>query len=205
MGYVLVTPPAAEPLTPEECSLDGRIDADLTADAALIELLITAVRQYAEHETGCSMITQTWRKVMDGFPGCAGWGTQGLDGNAVFLEKGPVQTVTGITYLDMAGTLQTMPSTDYVLDPSSQVARVAPKFGKLWPNALPQIGSVGVTFTAGYGATGAHVPEGLKKWMKLRLNTLYRNREDFATGRGITVVPLPFVDTLLDAYRIRRA
>lgn len=52
--------------------------------------------------------------------------------------------------------------------------------------------------------TGSHfvgeVPEGLKAWMKLKLGTLDQSREDAVTG--VTVAPLPFVDRLLDTYRL---
>lgn len=52
--------------------------------------------------------------------------------------------------------------------------------------------------------TGAHyvgeVPEGMKAWMKLRLGTLDQSREDVVTG--VSVAPLPFIDRLLDPYRL---
>jgi hypothetical protein len=35
----------------------------------------------------------------------------------------------------------------------------SPEFGRIWPNALPQIGAVGASFDTGYGKA-ASVPEG---------------------------------------------
>jgi uncharacterized phiE125 gp8 family phage protein len=204
MGYVLLNGPQAEPfdVPAAKVQIPG-MDGGLTADDALIGLLIRAVREYAEQETGRSLITQTWRRVYDAFPGTDDGWSGGLDCSAFFLEKGPIQSITSITYADMAGAPQTVPPADYAVDLSGAVARIAPAFGKYWPTALPQIGSVAITFVAGYGANGDALPEGLKHWMKVRLATLYEHREEVAAGAPIH--PLPYVDNLLNAYRIRRA
>ena len=50
-----------------------------------------------------------------------------------------------------------------------------------------------------------HDTRGVKSWMKLRLGSLYENREAVVSGRSIVMAELPFVDSLLDAYRIVRA
>jgi len=113
-----------------------------------------------------------------------------------------VQSIDGITYLDMNDTLQTMPAVNYVSDLSGLLARVTPKFGQVWPPTLPQIGAVTVSFTAGYGATADDVPPGLVHWMKMRIGTLYEHREEVVSARGVNVTPLAFVDGLLDPYRL---
>lgn len=61
-----------------------------------------------------------------------------------------------------------------------------------------------ITFTdAGTGQSfiGA-VPEGLKHWILLRVGSLYENREEVAVMNRGKVEELPFVDGLLDPYRI---
>ncbi|MFM0256097.1 head-tail connector protein [Paraburkholderia sediminicola] len=45
------------------------------------------------------------------------------------------------------------------------------------------------------------VPEGLKAWLKIRLSTLYENREEVAIMNRGTIQALPYVDRLLDAYK----
>ena len=56
------------------------------------------------------------------------------------------------------------------------------------------------------GGTGASfigaVPEGLKHWILLRVGSLYENREEVAVLNRGKVEELPFVDGLLDPYRI---
>jgi uncharacterized phiE125 gp8 family phage protein len=207
MGYQLITAPAAEPLVLADVKLHLRVD--FVDDDALIALLIVAARQYVEQITASSLVKQKWRLVLDSFPGSAEPSLVqfgrifALPGNAVLLEKGPVTAIDSITYIDMTGTSQIMPATDYVVDPSGQLARITPKFGKIWPIPLPQIAAVQVNFTAGY-ADAASVPEGVKQWLKLRIGALYENREEVVSGRSITVTPMPFIDSLLDAYRIVR-
>ena len=65
------------------------------------------------------------------------------------------------------------------------------------------VNAVQISYTAGYGADTA-VPAGIKAWMLMRIGSLYENREEFVTGRGIVVAELPFLDGLLDPYRILR-
>lgn len=189
MGLVLITPPVGEPVLLADVKLNSRVID--TADDTLFPLLIGAARRYAESYTNRSFFTQTWRLVLDFFPS-----------EPIQLERGDVQSVTSITYMAMDGTQQTMPTTDYVADLSSGVARITPVFGKIWPIPMPQIGSVAVTYVAGYGSTPASVPEGIRQWIQLRVATLYENREEVAILTKGKVDPLPFVDSLLNPYRL---
>jgi len=101
----------------------------------------------------------------------------------------------------MGGALQTMPASTYTVDAACEPARITPVFGQIWPPTLPQIGSVGVIFDAGYGAA-SDVPAGIKSWIKLRVGSLYSHREEMATLSRGRIDPLPFVDGLLDGYRV---
>jgi hypothetical protein len=104
----------------------------------------------------------------------------------------------------MASTWQVMPATDYTVDLACEPARITPVFGKIWPITLPQIGAVTVTFDTGYGAASA-VPEGLKSWIKLRVGSLYAHREEIALLSRGSIESLPFVDGLLDPFRMTLA
>lgn len=204
MFLASISPPSTEPITLGEAKAHLRVD--LTDDDALITALIVAARQYAESETGRSLITQSWRLILDGFPGGRGPGTNGsisslLPGNAILLDQAPVQSISTIQYLDTGGAWQTLPESEWVAELQSAPARITPAFGKTWPTALPQIGSVKVEFVAGYGEASA-VPQGIKIWMLLRLAALYENREEVSAMRQGKIEPLPYVDRLLDAYRV---
>jgi len=204
MPLQLVSPPAEEPVSLADAKLHLRVD--FTDDDALISALITAARQAAETITGRQIVTARWKLVLDSFPGPSLMGVPAgspftLPGHAILITKCPVQSVVSIQYLDMASTLQVMPATDYALDLACEPARVTPVFGKIWPITLPQIGAVSVTFDTGYGAAAA-VPEGIKSWIKLRVGSLYAHREEVALLSRGKIEPLPFIDGLLDPFKV---
>ncbi len=188
MSLQLVTPPAGEPVSLAETKLHLRVDFD--EDDTLINGCIAAARQAAETITGRQLISARWKLVLDAFPACA-----------ILVAKCPVQSVASIQYLDMDGSSQTMPAADYVVDTACEPARITPVFGKTWPPTLPQIGAVSVTFDAGYGSA-SNVPEGIKSWIKLRVGSLYAHREEMSILMRGRIDPLPFVDGLLDPYRV---
>lgn len=188
MPLQLISQPEAEPVSLLEAKLHLRVDGD--ADDSLIESLIPSARQAAETLTGRQLVTARWKYVLDQFP-C----------EVLWLPKSPLQSVISIEYFDQAGVWQVLPETEYVVDALFEPARIAPSFGKYWPLCLPQIGAVAVTFDAGYG-TVSQVPEGLKSWIKLRIGSLYAHREEMAVLSRGRIDPLPFVDGLLDPYKV---
>jgi uncharacterized phiE125 gp8 family phage protein len=204
MPLQLVTPPAEEPVSLAEAKQHLRVDSG--DDDLLIGSLISAARQAAETKTGRQLITARWKLVLDAFPGpslmqSATGASFSLPGHAILLAKCPVQSAVSIEYLDMNGTTQVMPASDYVLDAACEPARLTPAFGKTWPSTLPQMGAVSVTFDAGYGTASA-VPEGLKSWIKLRVGSLYGHREEMSVLSRGRIDPLPFVDGLLDGFKV---
>ena len=204
MPMQLITPPAGEPISLAEAKLHLRVDFD--DDDSLIQVLISAARQAAETLTNRQLVTARWRMVLDSFPGPSLMGvpagqTFTIPGHAVLLSKSPVISVVEIRYLDMAGVWQVMPAANYTVDCACEPARITPVFGQIWPIALPQIGAVSVIFDAGYGDALA-VPEGIKTWIKLRLGSLYVHREEVASMTRGRIDPLPFIDGLLDPYKV---
>ena len=204
MPMQLITPPAGEPVSLAQAKLHLRID--FNEDDELIQALISAARQAAETITNRQFITARWKLVMDSFPGPSLMGVPAgqpftLPGHAILIQKTPVLSVVSIYYLDMTGAIQTMPSSNYTGDTSSEPARITPVFGQIWPICLPQIGAVSVTFDAGYG-TAAQVPEGIKIWIKLRVGSLYAHREEVAALSRGRIDSLPFIDGLLDPYKV---
>ena len=191
MSLQLVTPPAVEPLTLAEAKLHLRVDYN--DDDALITTLIAAARQQAETITGRQFCTATWKLNLDQFPA---YGYSSLSG--ILVPKAPVASITSIQYLDMDGTLQTWSNTLYATDLANEPARITPTFGQIWPIALPQINAIRVTFVAGYGVAVA-VPEGIKAWIKIRVGSMFANREELSNER---VSPIGFIDSVLDPFRV---
>lgn len=190
------TAPAVEPVTLATASLHARVID--SAEDSIITMMIAAARQYAESYCRRSFITQGWRLSMDHFPGCE-----------LELPMGPVTAVTSIVYLDMAGTQQTISNParpEYAIDLTDESSLIAPGFGYIWPIALPQVGAVQFNWTAGYGPAPANVPDGIRHWICMRVNTIFENREELAVlmERG-SVSALPYVDCLLDPFTVHRA
>ena len=207
MPLMQLVPPSIEPLTVAEAKNFCKSDTDLVDDDALFGLLITSARVYAEAYTARSFISQQWRLVMDSFPGnmmqAVPWGrTFSLPGNAILLERAPVISVDSITYTDMGGAQQTVPSSEYVADLSGPMPRITPGFGKIWPITLPQIGAAAANFTAGYGSTAASVPAGIRDCLLMRVKSRYDMRGEVTVASRGKIEPLPWVDALLDPYRV---
>lgn len=193
--------PAQEPVTPSDLYLRSRIDpADDGGmlEGSMIQLLIAAARRHAEAYTNRSFITQSWKLVIDCFPS----GDDGYFG-MIQLDNGLVQSIDSIGYLAMDGTQQTLPAQNYIADLSGCPARITPVFGRIWPITMPQIASVWVNYTAGYGNNPTDVPEGIRDWIAMRVGSIYQNREEvIRLQRGEKMEKLPYVDSLLDPYQV---
>lgn len=193
MSLVQTVAPTVEPITLDEAKLHLRVD-DPSEDA-LIESLITAAREQAEEFTRRQLCTATWRMKLDWFP-CD---PNEFGRSEIVLPKPPLQSVTSITYVDADGATQTLSSSLYTVDTSSEPARLVPAYGEVWPTPRSQADSVTVTFVAGYGAASA-VPASVKAAMKLLIGHLYENRQSVVTGT--ITASLPVTESLLNPYRI---
>jgi len=147
--------PTAEPVSLVQAKTHLRV-VD-SAEDGLVVGLIAAARRMCEQRAQCSLVATRWKYVLDSFPGVGvtgvPWGSPfTLPPQAMQIPWGAVLQVVSITYLDMTGVRQTMPSTDYTVDYASEPVRITPLFGKIWPIPLPQIGAVEVTFDSGFMA-----------------------------------------------------
>lgn len=185
MPSKLITAPTAEPITLAEAKAHLRVDS--TDEDALITALIVAARQGAETATGRALLPQTWELALDEFA------------TEVRLSRAPVSAVDSVKYVDTDGVLQVLDPAAYLLDSHSEPARLTAQFGASWPATRSQANAVLIRYVAGY-ANAAAVPQEIKQWMLLRIGMLYENRESVAAG--VSLAEMPFVDCLLDAYRI---
>lgn len=186
MPEKLITGPVSEPITLAEAKAQVRVTTD--AEAGLISGLISSARDLCERETGRALMPQTWELSLDNFS------------NQMCLGRAPVTSITSIKYIDADGAEQTLPSTEYVLDNGSDsMARVVIAPNKSWPAVYGGINNVRIRYVAGY-ANAMAVPHALKQWMKLQISYGFKNRESVSMdGAGVKA---PFVDNLINAYRI---
>ena len=285
MPEICIFQPAGEPIHIEEAKLDRRVSD--SADNSRIRSLIAAARQSVETITRQQLMHARYQLTLNSFPtseyGAQSLGAANIPSCAVRLPHAPLVRVVSIQYVDMGGVVQTMPTSDYVVNNANMPGLVAPVFGKIWPISIPQIGAVTITYDAGYASpikvtgvptaqfvvtgpvtfavadrvqfynsgdadaalpapldvdasyfisaalssgvytlndsngnpvtftdSGAGigrsfigvVPDGLRSWMLLRIGSLYENREEVAIMQKGGIKELPYVDFLLDPYKI---
>ncbi|MHB8077433.1 head-tail connector protein [Desulfosporosinus fructosivorans] len=164
MNLIVITPPAAEPLTLTEAKQHLRVDG--SADDTLITSLIKQAREWCEDYQGKKYITQILELVLDTFP----------DGDYIeFRNCSPVQSVTSVKYTDKDGVEATLAATEYIQDKDSFVNKIMLGYSKQWPTTILQpVNAVRVRFVAGY-TDAAAVPESVKWAMVLHMRLLYHD------------------------------
>lgn len=187
MANVLITAPAAEPVTLTEAK--AHLYVTHTDDDTLIAAYISAARDDAEHRLGRLLIDQTWELSLGAFP-------------SVIVMPVPIASVTSIKYIDTDGVEQTLDPATYQVDTAALPGVVAPAYGAAWPSTRDQYNAVKVRYTAGYGADSTTVPATIRAWILLRIGSLYENRESAVSGQPITQAPRDFSDALLDRYKV---
>jgi uncharacterized phiE125 gp8 family phage protein len=190
VSFVVVTPPAEEPVSVDEARYHCRIDEynqEPYEDSVQIKTLIAAARQHAESQLNRKLVTQTLDAYYDCF-------------QSEFVLP-PLQSVTYIKYVDETGTEQTLAADKYLVNSASVPARITESYGNTWPTIRSQQNAVRVRFVAGYGAASA-VPQCVKNWMLMRIKTLYDGRDQMVTSNGNFVFDRQFIDSLLDSERV---
>jgi uncharacterized phiE125 gp8 family phage protein len=143
-------PPIAEPLTLAETKLYLRVDhAD--DDTALGRMIQTA-REAAEAYLGRSLMTQDWQLDL----------AEGLE-DAVWLPRGPVQSILSVQRIAETGTvLETLPTDVYHLNPPRTF---------LLPH-LSIAEAVRIVYRTGYAAAEA-IPAAIRQGLLIHISALY--------------------------------
>lgn len=153
MIHVIKTPPDEEPVTLAEMRAHlGITQATDTSRDSIITSRIISARQWAEHFTRTAFITQTWVGYGADFPLCSCLGL-----------KAPLQSITGINYLDDSGIQQALDPSRYHIDTVS--ASIMPAWEQSWPTVRVQANSLQIVYVCGYGDAEA-VPESIKEAIK---------------------------------------
>lgn len=156
-----------------------RLDTDDGTDDDLIKHLIEVATERAEHQLGRSLLTKTYKTIAD-------------HSDKIKLIPN-LLSVLSVVATNADDTTTTLTGSDYLLNQNSLV-----------PEIMLMViveTSLEVTYTAGYGNADA-IPKAIKQWVLVDLATLYENREA-VMNYGVNSVPYPFVDGLLDPYRVQ--
>lgn len=187
MSESLVTAPTNPVLSTAEAKQHLRVTTS-TQDS-YIDSKVKACTLEAENFLGRKLITQTWKKFFDFFPGYRRGSNAWLSESRNFgtrdclkikLPFAPVQSVTHIKYYDVDGDQVTLDSsyyqTDFVKEPceiSLAVDQAA------WPETqLYKVNAVEIQFVCGYGTNGNNVPENIREAIRYMLGYNYDNRSN---------------------------
>lgn len=209
-GLRIVASATEELVTLEEAAEHLRIEAYGSPaeypEATLIEALITAAREYVEHETGLILAPQTLELSGRSFYGLCRWpGDLGIP-----LRTAPVSGILSVAYIDGDGVTQTLANDAYILDDVAQVPALFPAYGvSAWPASRDQVNSVRIQFVAGYSRTSgspttAIIPQLLRSAILLMTGHLFENREETTRTDGGPLAQIPLgISSLIQRYTIR--
>lgn len=185
MASILLTPPAAEPLSLAEAKAFLRVE---TADEdALITALIAAGRIHVERQSGLALITQSWRLVLDCWP----------DNGRIAVRPAPLLALTAARVLDFDGEARAIDLRPFVTDASTSTLSFRP-----WTLPMPTRIAAGIELdvSTGFGDAAGDVPEPLRQAVRLLVAHWYENRGIVAGTQG---PPLPpGAAALVAPYRI---
>lgn len=172
--WALVTPPAEEPISLDEAKSQASIHSN--DDNGLIGSYIVAARQAAETYLQRALFTQTWQLQLTDFA------------DIIWLPMAaPLQSVTSVKYYDSAGTLQTLSTSFYTVDTTSEPGRVLRAPNQVWPSTqADRLVVVIITYVCGKSSV-ADIPEAVKQGIRLHVSASDADRNGGAAESRMTV------------------
>lgn len=186
------------PVSRAEAKAWCRIDDDITDQDAVVDLLIAALTDQAEHLTGRAFVQREYELLLDGFVT-----------HDIVLPHPPLLSIDSVKYYDLNNTLQTIDPAAYEVDLYAEPGRLRPALYQTWPTTYTRFNAVQIAYTAGYApgspssdaAYREAVPPLVKQWLQARISTLYEHREQLIRN-GTVKIPRDFADGLLDSLVI---
>lgn len=143
MGLIVITPPAAEPISLADAKRHCRIALGETREDVELQGYIVAARREAERITGRAIVAQSLRYTFDAFPA---W--------EIDLPRPPLVNVASVKYFAGDGTLTTISSDDYAAIATCEPGLVEPSYDAgCWPTAREQTDACQVNYVAGHPVT----------------------------------------------------
>jgi uncharacterized phiE125 gp8 family phage protein len=191
MSLVLITPPAAVPISLAETCAQVRIDDN--SEDALIAGYIRSATDTIENLSGLKLIEQVWDWSVDEFPGHCQW---------LRLPLAPLLAIEQITYLNEQGMALTLLPSVYLVRGigSVQPGRIILGPDRQWPVTWCGVSAVTVRMRVGFGSDWNSVPEALRQSISMLVAYWFSMREAAAIG---PVSDVPFsVKQILEPYKV---
>jgi uncharacterized phiE125 gp8 family phage protein len=177
--FRLKTKAATEPVTVADVKLYARVAHNV--EDALITTWISAGRKLAEDYQHRSYIEQVYNLTFDSFPD-----------KCIEIPMPPLLSIDSVRYYDEDNVETTVSTSDYFVDTTSEIGRLAFTSGFSWPSVtLRPLNGLIIEFTAGYGATAADTPDSVKNAIYIYCTHMFENRES-ESG----TIPREFFDLL---------
>lgn len=188
MPLILMSGPAAEPVSLSEAKAHCRIDSD--AEDTLIASLILAARLHVEQQLDLALISQSWSLYLDRWP----------DSDHVELLLAPLISVQSIKTYNADDDATIIDSEAYTIDTASRRPRIAFHGGVSPPVPGRSVNGIEIAFTAGYGTAADDVPMPIRQALKMLIAHWYEAREPVVIAQHAESVPAT-VASLIAPYR----
>lgn len=187
-GLSLFSAPAEYPVTVPQIIAQVYGDSDMPQEQQdLITALIKTATEYAEKFRCERFVTQTWDYIFDSLP----YGE-------LELPYGPLQSITSIQYIDVAGAMQTLATNLYVVDTTSFQPKIYPAYAQIWPLVRDIQNAVTIRAVVGYGTVASNlIPPAVIHAIKLLVAHWFDQREPIADTNIIPRQIKMTVDALL--------
>lgn len=186
MTPTLIEAPSVEPVSLAEMKAHLRLSS--TDEDELIGKLIVAARLTIEAATGCELISQRWRVVMNRWPS---------DG-VVRLPVKPLISCDAVRVYSDATTSATLPSSHYYVDRFASPPRIVLLTAPAEPGRATS--GVEIDVTVGYGASATSPPEALRQAVVRLAARWFERRGDDPLEEAEIALPQD-VATLIAPYR----
>ena len=182
MQLVQTVAPTQEPLTLSEVKEFVRV-LDDDSDTILTSLIVS-VREHVENVTNRQLCVATYELFSNRF--------------ISRLQKNPIKSIDKIEYMDESGDYQTLSASSYYLYEENGVGYIEYDSDFI-PFLVEHKKAVKITFTSGYDT----IPESIKQYMKVKISTLFENREQYVVGVSISDFGGNFIENIIGQYKVR--
>jgi hypothetical protein len=206
----LLTGPSSEPVTEAEAMAHLRLDGE--EELAQLHGAIRAARHAVENWTGRALISQSWRFMLDAWPGERGsawWdGTRpgpvgGSAARFIEMPKPPLISVQQVLLFNDAGEPVVFDAANYFVDAASAPGRLALRNSAAAPAPQRPVNGLQIDFTCGYGAAPGDLPPPLRQAVLMLTAHYFEHREVLRGPGDGPMLPLGLVAALAP-YRVVR-
>jgi len=167
MDLIRTVEPIAEAVSLKE--VKDFLRAEDTLEDKQIITMIMASTVKLEKYLNRSLITQTWKYIIDRYP----------SKDTIKLMYGPIQSITSITSTLSNASTEVYANTNYFISNTNTDPAISLNYNTLWPTyILRPKSAVEIIYVTGYGDTSDDVPFSVHQGLLHMVAAMYMNREE---------------------------